>query len=99
MAVDSSPLTTRCACRRLGVTHSSCMGATVASHWRITDARKRRADVVAEADWVLDLGPEGGAGGGQIVAAGAPEQVAKIRSRSHTAKALRPFLRSRRKSG
>ena len=56
-------------------------------------------DVVAEADWVLDLGPEGGAGGGQIVAAGAPEQVAKIRSRSHTAKALRPFLRSRRKSG
>ncbi len=56
-------------------------------------------DVVAEADWVLDLGPEGGADGGRIVASGTPEQVAKTRSGSHTAKALRRFLRSRRKAG
>jgi excinuclease ABC subunit A len=50
-------------------------------------------DVLAEADWIIDLGPEGGAGGGRIVAEGAPEQVA--RGRSHTAKALRPFLAAR----
>ncbi len=37
-------------------------------------------DVIAEADWVIDLGPEGGGGGGTIVAAGTPEQVARRRS-------------------
>jgi excinuclease ABC subunit A len=34
-------------------------------------------DVIKTADWVVDLGPEGGAGGGQIIASGTPEQVAK----------------------
>ena len=34
-------------------------------------------DVIKTADWIVDLGPEGGAGGGQIIAAGTPEQVAK----------------------
>ncbi|MFO1233883.1 MAG: hypothetical protein U1E47_01900 [Rivihabitans pingtungensis] len=33
-------------------------------------------DVIKTADWIIDLGPEGGAGGGQILAAGAPEEVA-----------------------
>jgi excinuclease ABC subunit A len=47
-------------------------------------------DVLAEADWIVDLGPEGGDGGGRIVAQGSPEKVA--RGRSHTARALRPFL-------
>jgi excinuclease ABC subunit A len=51
-------------------------------------------DVIAEADWVIDLGPEGGDAGGAVVAAGAPEAVA--RTRTHTARALRPFLRERR---
>jgi excinuclease ABC subunit A len=48
---------------------------------------------MAEADWIVDLGPEGGDGGGRIVAEGTPEQVA--RARSHTARALRAFLESR----
>ena len=51
-------------------------------------------DVLAEADWLIDLGPEGGAAGGRIVAAGTPEQVARVRG-SHTGAALAPFLRQR----
>jgi excinuclease ABC subunit A len=47
-------------------------------------------DVIAEADWVIDLGPEGGTGGGQVVTAGAPEAV--VKSGSHTGVALRPVL-------
>jgi len=49
-------------------------------------------DVMAEADWILDLGPEGGTAGGKIVAQGAPEVVAKQVTRSHTARILAPFL-------
>ncbi len=48
-------------------------------------------DVVACADWVVDLGPEGGEGGGEIVAAGTPEQVAET-ARSHTGKYLKDVL-------
>ena len=49
-------------------------------------------DVVAEADWVIDLGPEGGSGGGQIVAAGTPETLAATPG-SHTGEALKGVLR------
>ena len=49
-------------------------------------------DVIAEADWIIDLGPEGGAGGGRIVAQGPPAKVARQRRGSHTAAALRPIL-------
>jgi len=52
-------------------------------------------DVMAEADWILDLGPEGGAAGGRIVAQGAPEAVAKQAARSHTARILAEFLAER----
>ncbi len=52
-------------------------------------------DVIAEADWLIDLGPEGGAGGGRVVAQGSPEQVARNGRRSHTAKVLGEFLRDR----
>ena len=52
-------------------------------------------DVVAEADMVIDLGPEGGAGGGKVVASGTPDKVARAR-RSHTARALAAFLDARR---
>ena len=48
-------------------------------------------DVVKRADWVIDLGPEGGSGGGRIVAEGTPEQVAKAKA-SHTGRALAPVL-------
>ena len=47
-------------------------------------------DVIAEADWVLDLGPEGGSGGGQIVAAGTPEHLVALGT--HTGVALAPVL-------
>jgi excinuclease ABC subunit A len=49
-------------------------------------------DIVAEADWVVDLGPEGGDDGGRIVAEGAPEKVAKVRKGSHTARILKEFF-------
>ncbi|MDQ1346074.1 MAG: excinuclease subunit [Pseudomonadota bacterium] len=52
-------------------------------------------DVIAEADWLIDLGPEGGSGGGRIVAQGSPETVAGTKGKSHTAKVLRTFLRER----
>jgi excinuclease ABC subunit A len=48
-------------------------------------------DVIKCADWVVDLGPEGGAGGGQIVVAGTPEQVVEC-PRSHTGAFLRRHL-------
>ena len=48
-------------------------------------------DVIKTADWVIDLGPEGGEGGGQIVAAGTPEEVANIPA-SFTGQYLRRVL-------
>jgi excinuclease ABC subunit A len=48
-------------------------------------------DVIKTADWVIDLGPEGGAGGGALVAAGTPEQVARVAA-SHTGRYLAPLL-------
>ena len=47
-------------------------------------------DLIAEADWIIDLGPEGGAGGGRIVAAGTPQDV--VRAGTHTGVALAPVL-------
>ena len=48
-------------------------------------------DVIKSADWIIDLGPEGGSGGGQIVAEGRPEQVAKIAA-SQTGRFLAQIL-------
>ena len=48
-------------------------------------------DVIKSADYIIDLGPEGGAHGGRLVACGTPEEVARSR-RSHTGQALRPLL-------
>jgi excinuclease ABC subunit A len=52
-------------------------------------------DVMAEADWIVDLGPEGGDGGGRVVAQGAPESVIRERKHSHTARVLSDFLATR----
>ena len=49
-------------------------------------------DIIAEADWLLDLGPEGGSGGGQLVIEGTPEQVVAARQQSHTGEVLKEFL-------
>jgi len=51
--------------------------------------------VIAEADWIVDLGPEGGDAGGRVVAVGTPEQVARVRKGSHTARFLKGFLAER----
>ena len=48
-------------------------------------------DVIKTADWIVDLGPEGGCGGGQIIATGTPEDVAKVKG-SHTARFLKDIL-------
>jgi excinuclease ABC subunit A len=48
-------------------------------------------DVIKSADWLIDLGPEGGGGGGRIVAQGTPEEVADV-SESYTGKFLRELL-------
>ncbi|HCY87367.1 MAG TPA: excinuclease ABC subunit UvrA [Desulfobacteraceae bacterium] len=64
---------------------------------RLTDAGntvviiEHNLDVVKTADWVIDIGPEGGSSGGEVVAAGAPEKVAKD-DRSHTGRYLRDML-------
>ena len=48
-------------------------------------------DVIKTADWIVDLGPEGGSGGGQIIATGTPEEVAKVKG-SHTSRFLKDIL-------
>ena len=52
-------------------------------------------DIWAEADWIVDLGPEGGSSGGRVVAQGAPEAIAAKPEKSHTAKILGQFLEER----
>ena len=52
-------------------------------------------DIMAEADWIVDMGPEAGEGGGRIVAQGAPAEVARRKRDSHTGRALAAFLKDR----
>lgn len=54
-------------------------------------------DVIKSADWVIDMGPEGGHGGGLVVAAGTPEEISKVNS-SYTGKFLKEILASNRKA-
>ncbi|EOD77842.1 Excinuclease ABC subunit A [Grimontia indica] len=51
-------------------------------------------DVIKTADWIVDLGPEGGSGGGMIIAEGTPEDVALVEG-SHTARFLKPLLKQK----
>ncbi|MFI5113670.1 MAG: excinuclease ABC subunit UvrA [Terriglobales bacterium] len=55
-------------------------------------------DVIRNADWILDLGPEGGEEGGRIVAQGTPEQVARVK-KSYTGQALAPYLNGAKLGG
>ena len=57
-------------------------------------------DVIKTADWIIDLGPDGGLRGGQVVASGTPEDVADVKE-SYTGQFLRPMLvrRAQRKVG
>jgi excinuclease ABC subunit A len=52
-------------------------------------------DVIKTADWIIDIGPEGGDGGGEIVATGTPEEVAGV-GRSHTGRYLKDILSAKR---
>jgi len=53
-------------------------------------------DVIAEADWIIDLGPEGGEGGGRVVVQGPLEALTATRQTGHTANVLSDFLKERR---
>ena len=55
-------------------------------------------EVIKCSDWIIDLGPEGGSGGGEIVAEGSPEQVARSKA-SHTGKYLKKILKTRKSQG
>ncbi|HZZ94948.1 MAG TPA: excinuclease ABC subunit UvrA [Usitatibacter sp.] len=52
-------------------------------------------DVIAEADWIVDMGPEGGDGGGRVVMAASPDDFLKASAKGHTAAALREFMSGR----
>jgi excinuclease ABC subunit A len=54
---------------------------------------EHQIDIIRNADWVMDLGPEGGAAGGRMVAQGTPEDIAKV-GPSHTGAALRAALQA-----
>ena len=61
------------------------------SHGNTIVVIEHNLDVIKTADWIVDLGPEGGSGGGMIIAAGTPEQVA-ANPASHTGRFLKPLL-------
>lgn len=63
----------------------------LAAHGNTIVVIEHNLDVIKTADWIVDLGPEGGDGGGRILAAGTPEQVAKCKA-SHTGRFLKPLL-------
>ena len=82
--------------------HSSDVAKLIDVLQRLCDAGnsilviEHNLDVIKTADYIIDLGPEGGSGGGEIVAAGTPEEVAKCKA-SYTGKFLKKYLTSDKK--
>jgi excinuclease ABC subunit A len=64
----------------------------LADHGNTVVVIEHNLDVIKTADWLVDLGPEGGGGGGRIIATGTPETVAKT-TESHTGHFLKPLLK------
>jgi len=56
---------------------------------------EHKLDVMAEADWMVDMCPEAGDGGGKIVAEGTPAEIARRKKQSHTGRVLSEFLKGR----
>jgi excinuclease ABC subunit A len=81
--------------------HMADVGKLLGVLQRLVDAGstvvviEHNLDVMAAADWIVDLGPEGGAGGGRVTAQGAPQDIARRARPGHTARFLREFLASR----
>jgi len=67
----------------------------LADHGNTVVVIEHNLDVIKTADWLVDLGPEGGGGGGRIIAAGTPEAVVKVAG-SHTGAFLKPLLKQAR---
>jgi excinuclease ABC subunit A len=65
---------------------------TLKKHGNTIVIIEHNLDVIKTADWIIDLGPEGGGGGGEIIATGTPEDVAKV-AKSYTGKYLAPLLK------
>lgn len=63
-----------------------------ADHGNTVVVIEHNLDVIKTADWIIDLGPEGGEGGGKIIATGAPEQIVKL-NKGYTGKYLAPVLK------
>ena len=84
--------------------HMADVGKLIDVLHRLVDAGhsviviEHNLDLIAEADWLIDLGPEGGDGGGRIVASGPPDRLPSRSASSHTAKSLRAFLNKRSKT-
>jgi len=68
-----------------------CVLHRLRDHGNTVVVIEHNLDVIKTADWIVDLGPEGGAGGGQIVAKGTPEAIAKVKA-SHTGRFLKKLL-------
>jgi excinuclease ABC subunit A len=84
--------------------HFDDVGKLLGAFRRLIDAGgslvviEHNLDVIKSADWVIDMGPEGGSGGGRVVAVGTPEQVAAAEG-SHTGRWLARVLESPAKAG